>query len=376
MTNPLKVASWNNIPAPYMVDRFNAVAERGVLDFEAWFSEMREADRSWAVRPETWCFPYRMARVRRCGDTLVGMPPRVPAGEWPDVVVSPYAGAPYLVGLMYSLVRRAKTGLWVEVTFDSWVTRTRLKESLKRVVFSRADGILTPGKDGRRYAGRYGARDARIYEVPHVIDAARFRAAAEDAASRRNELRRRLGLCGVTFVYVGRLWSGKGVDDVLTGLRLARRLTGRKLSLLLVGDGADEERLRERCEREGIDGVVFAGFHQQDDLADYYAASDVFVFPTLGDPYGLVVDEAMACSLPVLSSNAAGEIGPRVVDGRNGFVFKSGDASALATRMVELAEDADLRSRMGAASSDMVAWESPERWALDFERAVLAIAAR
>ena len=125
-----------------------------------------------------------------------------------------------------------------------------------------------------------------------------------------------------------------------------------------------------------IDGVIFAGFHQQDELAEYYAASDVFVFPTLGDPYGLVVDEAMACSLPILSSDAAGEIGARVAHGRNGFVFKAGDPSALAARMVELAEDAELRGRMGAASSDMVAWQSPRRWALDFERAVLAIAAR
>lgn len=378
LSDPLKVAFWNNIPAPYVVDRFNAVAKRGVIDFEAWFSEMSTSDRSWAVRPESWCFSHRMARVRRFGDTLVGIPPRLPAGEWPDIVVSLYAEAPYLMGLMCSHMRRAKTGLWVEVTLDSfvWVTRTRLRETLKRVVFSRADGILTPGNDGRRYAKRYGARDSRIHEVPHVIDAARFSAAAKNAAKRRDELRRRLGLQGVTFVYVGRLLPGKGIDDALTGLRLARHLTGHRLSLLLVGDGPEEEHLREHCAREAIDGVVFAGFRQQDDLADYYAASDVLVFPTRGDTYGLVVDEAMACSLPILSSSAVGEIGARVVNGRNGFVFNAGDASALAARMVELAEDPEMRDRMGAASSDMVAWESPERWAADFEHAVLALAER
>jgi hypothetical protein len=107
-----------------MVDRFNAVARRRVVDFEAWFTEVREADRSWDVTPETWCFPHRMARVRRYGDALLGVPPDVPAAERPDVVVGPYAGLPYLIGFLSSKMRGVKTGFWVEVTFDAWVRRT------------------------------------------------------------------------------------------------------------------------------------------------------------------------------------------------------------------------------------------------------------
>lgn len=374
MADALRVAYWNNTPAPYMVDRFNAVADRGVLDFEAWFTETTVPHRTWEVRPETWRFAHRFARVARVGGALVGLPPRVPSDSVPDVVVSLYAEAPYLTRLAWPRLRRAKTALWVEVTFDSWVHRTRVKEAAKRVAFSHADGILTAGEDGRRYAVRYGASGDRIHVVPHVIDAARFRAAAGRAAARRDDLRRRLGLRGLTFLYVGRLWSGKGMDDLLTAFALAQTAAARDLSLLLVGQGADEGPMRHRIAREGIDGVVFAGFHQQDELGAFYAASDVFVFPTLGDPYGLVVDEAMACSLPVVSSDAAGEIAPRIVDGHNGYVVKAGDPRELAARMVGLAEDAGLRRRMGRAAWEVVSWQSPERWARDFEQAVLAVA--
>ena len=141
----------------------------------------------------------------------------------------------------------------------------------------------------------------------------------------REQLRRDLGLHGVTFVYVGRLWRDKGVGDLIDAYAKTRSASSAETSLLLVGDGPDEASLRARCAAEGVSDVVFAGFHQQEELAPYYAAADVFVFPTLGDPYGLVVDEAMACGLPVVSSTAAGELRRRVTDGVTGFITGPGD---------------------------------------------------
>jgi glycosyltransferase involved in cell wall biosynthesis len=373
MSRSPKVAYWNNIPAPYMVDRFDAVARRGALDFEVWFSELETPERSWRVDRQSWVFAHRLARVRRVGGLLVGFPPRIPAGEWPDLVVSLYAEQPYLLGLLQSRLRGGRSALWVEVTFDSWVRRSPAKECLKRRVFAAADGILTVGQDGRAYARKYGAEDARIHYLPHVIDAWRF--ASESAARERglDRLRAELGLRGVTFVYVGRLWSGKGVADLIAAFAIAQRSSERELSLLLVGDGPDEAVLRSRCAADGLQGVVFAGFRQQDELAAFYAASDVFVFPTLGDPYGLVVDEAMACSLPVLSSTAAGEIGRRVTEGVTGYLFNPGDVTTLAEHMVHLAGDRALRRAMGIGAAYRVSWQSPEAWAIQFERVVLEI---
>ena len=373
MSSRPRVAYWNNVPAPYMVDRFDAVARRGALDFEAWFSELETPERSWRVDPASWLFVYRLARVRRIGGRLVGMPPRVPAGEWPDLVVSLYAEPPYLLGLLQSRLRGGRSALWVEVTFDSWVRRSRAKECLKRRVFAAADGILTVGQDGRAYARRYGADDARVHYVPHVIDARRFASDTAANAGGRARLREELGLGGVTFTYVGRLWSGKGVGDLITAFTIAQRSTELELSLLLVGDGPDEAALRARCTAEDVRGVVFAGFHQQEELAAYYAASDVLVFPTLGDPYGLVVDEAMACSLPVLSSTAAGEIGRRVTEGVTGHLFGPGDVTTLARQMVRLAADPAARRAMGVRAARRVAWQSPDAWAEQFERVVLEI---
>src|SRR5207302_9112235 len=110
-------------------------------------------------------------------------------------------------------------------------------------------------------------------------------------------------------------------------------------SLLLVGDGPEEERLRARCVGENISNVLFVGFRHKAELPKYLAVSDVFVFPTLGDTYGLVVDEAMACSLPVISTSSAGEIRERIQDGFNGFTVPPRDPKALLARMQMLDMD-------------------------------------
>ena len=116
--------------------------------------------------------------------------------------------------------------------------------------------------------------------------------------------------------------------------------------------------------------MVFVGFKQKPELPRYYALADVFVFPTLGDPYGLVVDEAMACSLPVISSSAAGEILERVEKGINGYIVPPEDSGALAERMLHLAQDPLLCVRMGWISVKKIQGHTPENWAKDFERAV------
>jgi phosphatidylinositol alpha 1,6-mannosyltransferase len=100
--------------------------------------------------------------------------------------------------------------------------------------------------------------------------------------------------------------------------------------------------------------VVFAGFHDGDALLPLYAAADAFVFPTLGDAFGMVVLEAMACGLPVISTSAAGEIADRIDEGVNGFVVPPADVEALRSRMEVLAADESIRSRMGKAATAKV----------------------
>ena len=356
-----------------MVERFNAVARRGNISFEAWFSTRITSGRSWAVNESTWEFPYRYLPSLGRSEHPLAFPAPLVARDVPDLVVSLYASTAFLFGWGLARMRGTKTAFWAEVTFDSWVRRRRWKEAVKSIVLPRADAILTAGSDGSDYVKRYGVAEERIFIVPHVIDFARYSLASKITASERERIRDQLGLHGTTFIYVGRLWRGKGLSYLIDAFSMLQRASESEVSLLLVGDGPDEPLLRERCREEDLTNVAFAGFHQSDTLPSLLAVADAFVFPTLGDPFGMVVPEAMACGLPVISTSAAGEIRGRILDGVNGFIVPPANSAMLHLQMRRLAEDDVLRKSMGVAARRSVAGQSPELWADAFEDAVATI---
>jgi glycosyltransferase involved in cell wall biosynthesis len=364
-----RVVYWNNIPAPYMVDRFNALAARGNLEFEAWFSARSLSHRSWTVDESRWHFEYRYLPNFERQAPLLAAPLPLLGRRGLDLLVTLYAAPAFLPAWMAARTRGARTAIWVEVTHPAWVTRRRWKEALKASIFPRVDAILTPGEDGRAFARRYGGSNERIHCVPHVIDAARF-SEASIAGDERELFRHQLGLRGVTFAYVGRLYVEKGLLFLIDAFAELQRSTTEDVSLLFVGDGPDEAYIRERSATAGIRNVVFCGFQHSDLLPRFYSAADAFVFPTLGEPFGMVVLEAMACGLPVVATTTTGEIATRVTDGVNGFIVEPADSKALLDRMTTLASDQELRRRMGRASSQRVADQTPEIWAVAFEAAV------
>jgi glycosyltransferase involved in cell wall biosynthesis len=144
---------------------------------------------------------------------------------------------------------------------------------------------------------------------------------------------------------------------------------------LAVGYGPDDERFRKQARDLQCEHVIFAG-HIRDTakLAALYSAADVFVFPSLGDPYGVVVDEAMACRLPIIASSSVGEIGERVHEGENGFVVPPRDSLALADRMERFIANPDMTGRMGTMSRYLINSRTLEQWATEFESAIVRIA--
>ena len=371
-----KVVYWNHSPTPYFVERFNAVVRRGVVDLEAWFNDRREPSRSWEVRESDWAFPARYIPERH----LLGWSERIPAAELaltrPDLLVQEYDRSHLAAGFVAGRALAGRTAFRVLPNFDAWSERTWWREAGKQFVFRAVDGAKVPGADGRRLAESYGLPASRILAVTQSVDVARLGAAREQARGEREARRAELGLSGCVFIYVGRLWSGKGTDDLLDAYeRLAG--DGSDVSLLMLGDGVDEERYRARA--ESLPRVVFAGFVQAPQLPSYYGLADVMVFPTLGDPHGLVVEEAMVAGLPVICSSSAGDIAARLPDGQAGYIVPPRDPGALELRMRELAGDETRRLQMGKRAAELASARDHDRYAEDFETFVttmLALPAR
>ena len=121
-------------------------------------------------------------------------------------------------------------------------------------------------------------------------------------------------------------------------------------------------------------GVIqFSGFVHREELPKIYAFADALIFPTHSDPWGLVVNEAMACDVPVILTNVAGCASDLVQDGENGFVIPPHDVAQLARAMARLAEDSAIRSEMGRMSGERIEANSPDAWADGMSEAVKSV---
>jgi glycosyltransferase involved in cell wall biosynthesis len=371
LSRRIRAVYWNNIPSPYTVERLNEVARRGNIDLEVWFTSRTHRDRSWEVDETKWEFPFRYLHgisVPRCrgGSQFELRSPFVVGRSRPDLLVSLYAEPVYLAGWTFARTLGIRTAFRILPTYDSWVRRSPAKEAAKRYAFAKVDGVKVPGPDGAAYARKYGVPPERIHTVTQSVDVDRFLEGRCRWLPERDALRAQFGVDGCVFLYVGRLVDEKGLRTLLDAYRLVAQGASR-VSLLLIGDGAGEAEYRRLVERRGLPNARFGGFVQQADLPRVYAMADVFVFPTLGDPNGVVVEEALASSLPVIASAAAGDIKDRVPEGRAGFVVPPGNAIELAERMTRLAAAEGLRRRFAVVAQRHVAGKSHARYAQDFE---------
>ncbi len=236
-------------------------------------------------------------------------------------------------------------------------SRGALRDAFLRTVIGSADAFLVSGTINAEYYRHYGADERRFFLVPWAIDNERFVAASQFAPGERETLRARFGVREdqLLIVFSAKLIPRK---DPMTLLRAADSMRHRdRAAVLFLGDGELREELETFARERGLT-AHFARFVNQTDLPRHYASGDVFVLPTLDDPRGTVLNEAMASGLPVITTDRCGAIGDIVQHGENGYVFPAGDAAALARHLDTLAERPELRSHMAQRSREIIAtWD-------------------
>lgn len=222
---------------------------------------------------------------------------------------------------------------------------------LKELVYPRLlrsfDGFLYVGQRNRDYLRHYGLSEDRLFFSPHCIDNDSFTRSAE--AARRDHRDEPEGVSGAKSVlFAGKLVERKRPLDVIRALAQLRR-QGYPSQAVFVGSGELEESLRHEAATSGVP-AIFHGFQNQSRMPSHYAAADLLVLPSdHQETWGLVVNEAMACGLPAVVSDAVG-CGPDLIEpGRTGAVFPFGDVSALAAaiRSTLALEPSSVRKRLG-----------------------------
>jgi glycosyltransferase involved in cell wall biosynthesis len=267
---------------------------------------------------------------------------------------------------LHGILAANALGIPVLLRAESWLAdrprgpaRLMAKRLFLRLLRPAIAATLPIGTRNREYWAHYFGPRMPQFPIPYAVDNAYFaqRATAADTDALRREFNLASGRPVILFA--SKLQPRKHAGHLVEAYaRLCARNTARQPYLLIVGDGEERAALEARARELAVDGVRFAGFRNQSELPGFFALADVFVLPSRHEPWGLIVNEAMAAGCAVVVSDEVGACADLVTDGVEGFVFPVGDIDALATGLGGVLANPEQAHAMGDAARRRIAsWD-------------------
>ena len=267
---------------------------------------------------------------------------------------------------LHAILAANALGIPVLLRAESWLAdRPRglatlaAKQLFFRLLRPAIAATLPIGSRNRDYWAHYFGDDMPQFTMPYAVDNTYFAQLA--AAANTEQLRRDLQLASgrPIILFASKLQPRKHADHLLEAYaRLCSASDSALPYLLIVGDGEERAGLEARARELALEGVRFLGFRNQSALPGFFALADVFVLPSRHEPWGLIVNEAMAAGCSVIVSDEVGAHSDLITDGVEGFVFPVGDIDALAAALSRVLYSPEQSQRMGdAAKARIATWD-------------------
>lgn len=344
-----KVLFLTNYPSPYRVQFFDELGK--YMDVTVLFSERKEDKKH---RSADWYIQekgrFQIVQLKKTasirGRDLCLDVTKWLKKDWDAIVLCGYSSPTIMLAMAY--LRLRKIPFYMEV--DGGLVRkdSKAKYLFKKLLVSSATYWISSGRETTNYLVHYGAKEEKTFHYPFTSLWEKEILPAIPAEEEKRQLREKLGIREKKIaLYVGRYDPRKGMDDLLHGVP---DLDG-DVGVCFVGGEPTREHL-DFCREKGITNAHFVGFQKKEELADYYKAADVLVLPTKSDVWGLVINEAMAFGLPVITTDQCVAGMELVENGVNGYIVPVGDRKALVDSVNRLLRE-DYRS-MGAAALETI----------------------
>jgi len=285
-------------------------------------------------------------------------------GKFDAVLVSGY----FYAGAWIAIPSAKWHGVPVLFTTDghslrTWASQARWKTRLKCFVIRRIYGlgaVVLAGSSGTvRFLQSLGISKNQIILSGNIIDNHWWTERASRADRDAVRAAWKIPALAPTVLFCAKFQPWKGPLDLLEAFARAKVPDS---YLVFAGDGPLRKEIEEKTRSLGLsERVRFLGFVNQTQLPSVYRAADLLVLPSLYEPFGFVVNEAMLCGCPATVSDRVGAKYDLIREGETGYIFPAGDIDALAAVLLNFFSDPDQRTRMGeAARKRMKTWSPAE----------------
>jgi len=266
--------------------------------------------------------------------------------------------------LFYCKLKGIKTILSNESTANDH-DRNTLKEYLKALIINKFDGYFNFGTLSENYILSLGISSKKMLVKLNCVDNKALNEIYLKYLPDRIQSQKILEISPKNFIFVGRLIDFKNLYYFLEAFKEAQTRSSYAWGLIILGDGELKEDLQQFIINHNIQNVHFQSSVSWQKVPEYLALSNVLVLPSYSEPWGLVVNEAMACGLPVVVSDKCGSAVDLVKNGENGFTFSPKNKKQLTNILLKFMNNEVDAEQMGLASQRIIKEYSPENVAFE-----------
>jgi glycosyltransferase involved in cell wall biosynthesis len=397
----LRIAYFVTHPIQYQAPLLRRIAQEPDIDLKVFFSSDLSVrgyvDQGFGVRVE-WDTPLLEGYNYEFLPRFRGAPSKKPSGSFGPLnyaikrkLIEGNFDAVWVHGYNYLSnlqAIRAANSMRIPVLLRAESTlhdrpRSPMKLAIKKLFFRwlkpRISAVLSIGDENAAYWKHNFGEQIPIFPCYYAVDNQFFQRECTIASKTREEFRASLGLepGRPVIFFAAKLIPRKRCSDLLEAyIHLSRPSTNDSVPyLLIVGDGEQRSRLEDRARETHPGNVCFLGFRNQSELPRFYDLCNVFVLPSVDEPWGLVINEVMNAARPVIVSDQVGCQKNLVDPGVNGFVIAAGDINGLSNSLRTLLANEKSAQSMGAESLRIIGQYSFEQNVSGLRLALHAVAA-
>lgn len=275
----------------------------------------------------------------------------------PQVIFSNSFGMWTILALLFKPVGQWRVVIAYEGSSPSIDYRnSAVRLALRRTMVKAADACISNSHAGKAYLTEVlNAEKSRVFVQPYEVPS------VESLSAQVTEVPTNFAqIKHPVFLFVGGIIPRKGIQFLLEACAILQQQGYDNYTVVIVGDGVHREELESFCREKNLrDRVQWVGRVEYSKLGNYFIQSDVFVFPTLEDTWGMVLLEAMVLGKAILCSQWAGA-SELVIEGENGYCFDPKEPEKLVELMRRLIDDIDLCGAMGDKSKQLMNQYTPE----------------
>jgi len=346
-----KIMIITNMMSFYRLDLFNELSKNTNYKFHVVFSAEKEDNRrNWEINKEKLKFDYTLLKSKSIikkgsgiqENRIINIPKNV-FREFrkinPDIIIASEYNLTSIKGFLFAKLFFKKFISWSDGTLNSERFISDIQKFIRKVICRSSNYFIASSTETSEAQISYGALKNKIAISFLTIDAEDFVKKLENIKKTENSVPK-LFFCG----YLLKL---KGLHLLFDALKNVKS----DFTLDIAGSGEEEDNLRKLAIDYSIDKKInFLGYKNRDEIVNYYKNSDIFVFPGLNDAFGLVLVEALAAKLPIITSIYAGGSKDVVLEGENGFIIDPENINDFSSKIEILLKNTELRLKMGDKS--------------------------